>query len=53
MLLILKSASRIRIQEPILPSKDEVSEPELIHLQYLSWCLHHLRARSRTVAHKK
>jgi hypothetical protein len=37
----------IKVQDPMLPSKDEVSEYVLTHLPYRSWCSHCVRAKGR------
>ena len=43
----------VKVQDPILPSKDEVEEHMKTHLPYRSWCSHCVRGRGRAADHKK
>ena len=43
----------VRMQDPKLPSKEEVEEHELTHLPYRSWCRHCVRGRGKEMPHKK
>ena len=43
----------VRLQDPKLPSKEEVEEHNLTHLPYRSWCRHCVRGRGKEMPHKR
>ena len=43
----------VRVQDPKLPSKEEVEEHNLTHLPYRSWCRHCVRGRGKGLPHKR
>ena len=42
-----------KLQDPKLPSQDEIRAHELTHLPYRSWCVHCVRGKGKSMAHAK
>ena len=43
----------VKVQDPLLPSEEEVMRHELTHLPYRSWCSHCVREKGRAIDHRK
>ena len=43
----------VKVQDPQLPSEEEVKCHELTHLPYRSWCSHCVRGKGRAIDHRK
>ena len=43
----------MKVQDPQLPSEEEVKCHELTHLPYRSWCSHCVRSKGRATDHQK
>ena len=43
----------VKMQDPQLPSEEEVKCHELTHLPYRSWCSHCVRGKGRAIDHRK
>ena len=42
-----------KVIDPLLPSKAEISEHQLSHLPYRSWCPHCVKGRAREMGHQR
>ena len=42
-----------KVQDPMMPSPDEVEEHNLTHIPFRSWCKHCIRGRGESVAHSR
>ena len=42
-----------KIQDPKLPSEEEIKQHEITHLPYRSWCRHCVRGRGREFPHAR
>ena len=51
----LESGSREprKLQDPKLPSQEEIRAHELTHLPYISWCVHCVRGKGKSMDHRK
>ena len=51
----LESGSRKprKLQDPKLPSPEEIRAHELTHLPYRSWCIHCVRGKGKSMDHRK
>ena len=43
----------VRVQDPKLPTPQEIDEHNLTHLPYRSWCCHCVRGKGKTMEHRK
>ena len=51
----LESGSREpkMMRDPKLPSQEEIRTHELTHLPYRSWCVHCVRGKGKSMAHRR
>ena len=42
-----------KMNDPKMPSKEEVEKHNMSHLPYRSWCRHCVRGKGKELAHKK
>ena len=43
----------VKVQDPQLPSQDEIDEHMKVHLPYRNWCPHCVRAKGKAADHRK
>ena len=43
----------VRVQDPRMPTREEVLEHELTHLPYRSWCRHCVRGKGKVIDHRR
>ena len=42
-----------RLQDPKLPSQEEIRAHEMTHLPYRSWCVHCVRGKGKSLDHRR